>query len=433
MSAVETLPERLHLNMFRRASIQVLQDLYKALFRRVAERESNLFIFAEGGFHPGRVLDELDEQIRRWPDPVRRPPLFGVPVGVKDIFRTAGYAIHCGSLLPSSLFRGEEASLVSALKQAGAVVLGITASTEFAFAEPSATRNPQNTAHTPGGSSSGSAAGIAAGYFPLALGTQTMGSVVRPAAFCGVVGMKPSHGLLPGDGLIFFAPSVDQAGFFCASAADAALVLNTFVPAGNSLDSKSNWTLAVPQGPYLKEVDPEALAVFDAFCRRLVRRDGIVLKKLPLFDNWPDIARRHESLVAAELAEIHKDWLPDFNSLYRPRTRDFILKGRQEGKGAVTQGNASRLRLRATLGELMQSEAIDAFIVPSAVGEAPGSRDYTGNPIMNVPWTHAGLPVLCLPIGTGPRGLPLGVQVVGRYGEDHALPTLGRLLETLCA
>ena len=228
------LPPVLGFDLFRKADADTLLRIYRGLFLRIAASEGKLFIFAENGFRPQTVLDELEEALRRWPEVAGRPPLFGVPVGIKDVFRTSGHAIRCGSLLPSILFAGEEAPLVTRLREAGAIVMGITATTEFTHAEPAATRNPCNRRHTPGGSSSGSAAGVRAGYFALALGTQTMGSVIRPAAFCGVTGFKPSQGLLPGQGIINFSPSLDQAGFFCATSQDAATTLSLFcdAPAG---------------------------------------------------------------------------------------------------------------------------------------------------------------------------------------------------------
>ncbi|MBP3735199.1 MAG: hypothetical protein J6I57_09590 [Desulfovibrio sp.] len=171
----DDLPPRLTTDLFRTASGARLQEIYRTLFHRMAEREDELHVFTDGGFSPRRVLDVLDDLEHHWPDPRVRPPLFGVPVGVKDLYRTAGYAIHAGSLLPASCFRGPEADIVTALKKLGCVVMGITQSSEFAGAAPASTCNPLNPRHTPGGSSSGSAAGVAAGYFPLALGTQTKG------------------------------------------------------------------------------------------------------------------------------------------------------------------------------------------------------------------------------------------------------------------
>lgn len=423
------LPAVLGFDLFRRADADTLSRIYRELFLRVAACEKELFIFAEGGFRPRMVLDEMDAALQRWPDPASRPPLFGVPVGIKDVFRTNGYAIRCGSLLPSSLFAGDEAPLVTILRENGAIVMGITASTEFTHAEPAATRNPCNRRHTPGGSSSGSAAGVRAGYFPLALGTQTMGSVIRPAAFCGVVGCKPTQGLLSGEGIIHFSPSLDQAGFFCATAQDAATALSLFCPQP-ARTRKASALFIVPDDAYMNETEPAARRIFDQYCDRLARQPKIQIKTTPVFSDWPGVQNRHQQLAAAELAQIHRTWFAEFGPLYRPRTREFIEFGQTIDNDALEAGRASCAALRQYLDGLLHSMKGDAFLAPAAPGGAPKGFATTGNPVMNVPWTHAGLPVLCLPTGAGLNGLPLAVQAAGRFGRDAELMALAPALKS---
>lgn len=426
------LPPVLGFDLFRKADAETLLRLYRELFLRVAASEGELFIFAEGGFRPKVVLDDLEEALRRWPDVAGRPPLFGVPVGIKDVFRTSGYAIRCGSLLPSALFAGDEAPLVTRLREAGAIVMGITATTEFTHAEPGATRNPCNRRHTPGGSSSGSAAGVRAGYFALALGTQTMGSVVRPAAFCGVRGVKPSQGLLPGQGIINFSPSLDQPGFFCATTQDAATTLSLFCDT-QARGRKASTLFVVPEGAYMSEVEPGMRRAFDQYCDRLARLPGVRVMSMPVFDDWQGVYTRHQQLAAAELAQMHNAWFADFGPLYRPKTREFIELGQTLGEGVIEAGRASCADLRKKLDDLLAGMKADAFLAPAAPGEAPKGFASTGNPVMNVPWTHAGLPVLCLPMDTVRGGLPLGVQAAGRFGCDAELMALAPLLETAAA
>ncbi len=422
------LPAILSFDLFRQADASTLSDIYRELFSRVAACEKELFIFAEGGFRPGEILGEIDAVLRRWPDPAKRPPLFGVPVGIKDVFRTNGYPIRCGSLLPSSLFAGEEAPLVTLLREQGAIVMGITASTEFTHAEPAATRNPYNRRYTPGGSSSGSAAGVRAGYFPLALGTQTMGSVIRPAAFCGVVGCKPSQGILSGEGSIYFSSSLDQAGFFCSNHQDAATVLSLFCPRPVRR-RKGSALFIVPDDAYMTEADPAMRRAFDQYCGRLMRQPKIEIKTMPVFDDWSGVLSRHQQLAAAELAQMHRTWFAEFGPLYRPKTREFIEFGQTVSSSAVEAGQASCAALRQQLDSLLRSLKADAFLAPAAPGEAPKGHASTGNPVMNVPWTHAGLPVLSLPIGTGPNGMPLAVQAVGRFDRDAELMALAPILK----
>jgi Asp-tRNAAsn/Glu-tRNAGln amidotransferase A subunit and related amidases len=426
------LPPVLGFDLFRKADADTLLRLYRELFLRVAASEGELFIFAEGGFRPKVVLDDLDEALRRWPDAAGRPPLFGVPVGIKDVFRTSGYAIRCGSLLPSALFAGDEAPLVTRLREAGAIVMGITATTEFTHAEPAATRNPCNKRHTPGGSSSGSAAGVRAGYFALALGTQTMGSVVRPAAFCGVKGLKPSQGLLPGQGIINFSPSLDQPGFFCATTQDAATTLSLFCDT-QARGRKASTLFVVPEGAYMSEAEPAMRRAFDHYCDRLARLPGVRVMSMPVFDDWQGVYNCHQQLAAAELAQMHNAWFADFGPLYRPKTREFIELGQTLGEGVIEAGRASCAGLRKKLDDLLAGMKADAFLAPAAPGEAPKGFVSTGNPVMNVPWTHAGLPVLCLPMDTVRGGLPLGVQTAGRFGCDAELMALAPLLETAAA
>ena len=426
------LPPVLGFDLFRMADADTLLRIYKELFLRIAASEGELFIFAEGGFRPKVVLDDLEEALRRWPDAAGRPPLFGVPVGIKDVFRTSGYAIRCGSLLPSALFAGDEAPQVTRLREAGAIVMGITATTEFTHAEPAATRNPCNKRHTPGGSSSGSAAGVRAGYFALALGTQTMGSVVRPAAFCGVTGFKPSQGLLPGQGIINFSPSLDQAGFFCATTQDAATTLSLFCDAP-ARARKASALFIVPEGPYMNEAEPGMRRVFDQYCNRLSRLPGVRIKSMPVFDDWQGVCDRHQQLAAAELARMHRTWFADFGPLYRPQTRKLIEFGQTLDEGVIEAGRASCAALRKKLDELLVGMKADAFLAPAAPGEAPKGFASTGDPVMNVPWTHAGLPVLCLPMDIVRSGLPLGVQAAGRFGRDAELMALAPLLQTAAA
>ena len=426
------LPAQLDIALFRQADGETLLRIYKELFLRVTARDNELFIFAEYGFRPKLVLDELDEALHRWPDPACRPPLFGVPVGVKDVFRTSGYAVRCGSLLPAALFSGEEAPLVTRLREAGAIVMGMTASTEFTYAEPAATRNPCNRRYTPGGSSSGSAAGVRAGYFPLALGTQTMGSVVRPAAFCGVTGFKPSQGLLPGEGIINFSPSLDQPGFFCANPRDAALVLSVLCDAPPPA-CNANATFIVPDDSYMLEAEPAMRRAFDEYCTRLAGHPRVQVKNMPVFTDWPGVNERHQQLAAAELAQMHHTWFKRFAPLYRPKTRAFIEFGQTLGQSAIEKGRASCAALRQTLNNQLDSLKADAFLAPAATGHAPQGLASTGNPVMNVPWTHAGLPVLALPMTKTRNGLPLGVQIAGRYGSDAATLTLARVLAPACS
>ena len=401
------------------ASPDALQRLVHEHVRRARSVDSTLHILA-ARIDEQAALRRIEELFRQYPDPARRPPLFGVPVGVKDIFRVDGSSIRCGSLLPPVFFEGDEACCVRMLRDAGAIIFAQTATTEFAYFEPAATRNPHNPAHTPGGSSSGSAAGVAAGLFPVALGTQTVGSIVRPAAFCGVVGMKPSLGKIPTAGVVYFSPTVDHVGFFCRQIADIPPVMAAFDPHWTMGANPERRRLGVPVGKYLDQLPEETMAWFEGIVATLEAK-GFEVPRVPCLDNIEEIAARHRDLIAAEFALEQEAWFTDYAHLYRPATRNIILKGRTITETRLAETRESCAALRRELGAVMGGHGLDLWICPSTLGEAPAGLASTGSPVMNLPWTHAGLPVISLPCGRGGRGLPLGLQCIGRFGQDARL------------
>lgn len=424
--------------VFARAKGPELESLYEELFARIEHSEPALRCFATGSPDRQRIMGRVRELVREHPDPANRPPLFGAPVGVKDIFRVRDRAPGCGSLLPPDLFQGPQAACVSALEAAGAVVMGLTATAEFAYFEPAATRNPHDTGRTPGGSSSGSAAGVAAGYFPLALGTQTVGSIIRPAAFCGVVGFKPTRGRIPADGLVFFSRSVDQVGFFCREPAVCDTIMSAAFPEWEHKPEPKRLRLGLPVGPYLDQAEKLAVARLRERLAELAAKaagPGTVLEVLrtPCLEDVAEIAARHEDLISAEVGREHENagWFPRFGPLYRPRTARIIRDGLRVGRTRIEEARRSMDELRGRLHALMDDKGLDAFVCPGAPGEAPQGIGSTGSPAMSLPWTHAGMPAINLPAGTGPGGAPLGLQLVGRASEDERLISAARLLHGL--
>ncbi len=419
MSVTDFITQTPDTSSYRNASQEGLRDMVLRHVMLVLSLDPLLHILAE-------KIDRsaIDEQIAglfsRFPDPARRPTLFGVPVGVKDIFRIDGASIRCGSLLPPVFFEGNEARCVRMLRDAGAIILARTATTELAYFEPAATRNPHNPAHTPGGSSSGSAAGVAAGFFPLALGTQTVGSIVRPAAFCGVVGMKPSLGKIPTAGVVSFSPTVDHVGFFCRQVADIPPVMAAFDPHWTTGENPERPRLGVPVGKYLDQLSAETMAWFEGIVATL-EAEGFEVVRVPCLGDIEEIAARHGDLIAAEFALEQEAWFTDYAHLYRPATRDIIQKGRTIPEARLAETRESCAALRRELGAVMDGHSLDLWICPSTLGEAPVGLGGTGSPAMNLPWTHAGLPVISLPCGRGGRGLPLGLQCIGRFGQDARL------------
>ena len=355
-------------------------------------------------------------------DGVVRPPLFGVPVGVKDIFHVDGLATRAGSELPPGELAGPEATAVRRLRAAGATVAGKTHTTEFAYFAPAPTRNPHDLAHTPGGSSSGSAAAVASGMAPLALGTQTVGSVIRPAAFCGVVGFKPTRGRIPTDGVIPLSSSVDHVGTFTRDVAGAALAASVLLDGWDNRqtgDSTEPVTLGVPSGPYLDQTSEVGL---DAFERALdaLANDGCELVRVEAISDIDDVNERHDTLVAAEAVLAHGEWYDRYTDRYADATRELIEDGRSAPVSVLVRGRRGRDALRDSLASTADERGIDAWIAPAAPGPAPEGIDDTGDPVMNLPWTHAGLPTIGLPAGDV-DGLPVGVQVAAGFGADERL------------
>ncbi len=366
-----------------------------------------------------------------------------MPVGVKDIFHVEGLPTRAGSRLPPAELAGPEAAAVTTLRRAGALIAGKTVSTEFAYFAPGPTRNPRHLEHTPGGSSSGSAAAVAAGLCPLALGTQTIGSLLRPAAYCGVVAFKPSYDRVPRDGVVPLAPSFDHVGWFTAGAAGAelaaSLLCRHWQPPGTGLHARNpkrpvKPVLGVPEGPHLERVEAPALAHFRATCE-LLAQAGFTVLPVPAMADLDAIEARHRRAMAAETARVHAhaDWYPRYRDLYRPPTVELIETGLTVPDDDLERLLTGRQKLRGELTALMDRHGLDLWIAPAATGPAPRGLASTGNPAMSLPWTHAGLPAVAVPCGVDEAGLPLGIQLVARFWADEALLAWAREVEAVLA
>jgi len=406
-----------------RAFLEELQARFETV-----EPELLAFLPEEGRFK--RLHTEFGELEKRFPAVEGRPALFGLPFGVKDIFRVDGFETRAGSRLPAASLAGQQAVGVSQLKQAGGLVLGKTVTTEFAYFAPGPTRNPHHPGHTPGGSSSGSAAAVSAGLAPLALGTQTIGSINRPAAFCGVVGFKPSFGRISTNGVIPLSPSLDTIGFFTQEVEAARRIAPVLLEDWRPNAAGDRPVLGVPTGPYLEQASSEGRDHLERGVGHL-RREGFRVIEVPAMPDYFEIAERHNRVLAAEAAEVHREWFTEFEPLYHPKTAELIRRGRAVGPSELAAALEGRKKLRAELGRLMEQAGLDLWISPSAVGPAPESLESTGDPAMNLPWTHAGLPTLSLPTGRSPDGLPLGTQLIGKWQRDEQLLEHATILESI--
>ena len=387
---------------------------------RFAAREAEVLAFVPEPGRFDRLRREAAALEARWPAGATRPPLFGVLVGVKDIFRVDGFPTQAGSQLPPEALAGAEAQAVTRLKQAGALIVGKTVTTEFAYFGPGPTRNPRNVGHTPGGSSSGSAAAVAAGLAELTLGTQTIGSIVRPAAFCGVVGFKPSFDRISRAGVIPLAPSLDHVGPFAATVAEIQRACACLVPDWRADAAVDAPVIGVPAGPYLQRADPEMRLHFAQVIDGL-EAGGFEVRRVAAFDDFDALVSRHVSMVAACAARVHAIWYEQYGNRYHPRTQDLVQRGRAIGDAELETLRDGRLELRQQLSALMDEHGLDVWASPSAVGAAPAGLDSTGDPVMNLPWTYAGFPAINLPSGLAANGLPLGLQLSARFGQDEEL------------
>ncbi len=383
-------------------------------------KEPSLLAFLPENKRFERLHHEAEILLSTFPDLSKRPPLFGVPIGVKDIFHVICYPTHYGNTLPVRELQGPEAISVTKLKDAGALILGKTVTTEFAYFHPGPTKNPYNPVHTPGGSSSGSAAAVAAGLCPLALGSQTIGSIMRPASYCGVIGFKPSYERISREGVIPLSPSVDHIGFFVSTLAGARIAASILCNCWNDEYSQHIPVIGIPEGPYLSYTSEEGISFFRRKTQQL-QEYGFDIVSINVMSDFKEMVVQHNQIVAAEAAQVHKYWFSKYKDLYHNKTRELIERGQTISSQMLMKALEGRKRLRDELTDCMNDNNIDLWISPAAQGPAPRGLDFTGDPIMNLPWTYSGLPVISLPAGFNEEGLPMGLQITARWYHDEVL------------
>ena len=413
----------------------------EALVRSCLERISALegTIGAWTHLDADYALEQARQADRRRGAGTALGPLHGVPVGIKDIFDTRDMPTENGTPLSAGRAPGEDATVVALLREAGAVIMGKTVTTELAVYAPGKTRNPHNPAHTPGGSSSGSAAAVAAGMVPLAVGSQTNGSVIRPAAYCGVYGFKPSHGRISRHKVLAQSPPLDTVGVFARSVEDLALIADGVMayddrdPAMRPASRPQLSNIAIQEPPLPPVLAFVKSPVWDqaedgtrAAFAELTGLLGEACDEVDLPEVFDGAVGWHRSIMYADLAK-------SFAALYA-RGKDQlsdILRGMiEEGQGILAMDYNAAVDwthvLNAGLEEIF--ERYDAILTPATTGEAPAGLEATGSPIFCTLWTLCGLPAVSLPLLEGASGLPLGVQLVGRRGDDARLLRSARAL-----
>ena len=407
------------------------EALVSACLARIAERDTAVEAWAY--IDPSKALREAREADATRARGGHSRPLEGIPVGVKDIIDTAEYPTEYGSTVFKGNYPAADATIVGELKRAGAIILGKTVTTELAFFGPGKTRNPHNPAHTPGGSSSGSAAAVADFQVPLALGTQTAGSIIRPASFCGTIGFKPTFGYISRTGILPQSPPLDTVGGYARSIEDIVLLidaLKAYDPRDRDMPSgpKAPLTAALsatfnrpPRFAFIKSpawplADAETQSAFENYANGFGARAEVVEVPLPVeFDG----SLRLQKIV--QFSDIAKNYGPiaDKNpGKISQKLKDTIAEGRTFKPADIAAARAEREPLYEALRPVLVN--YDAIFTPAAPGSALKDLSATGSPMFNALWTYLGMPCISLPLLEA-RGLPLGVQLVSARGEDGAL------------
>lgn len=381
---------------------------------------------AENALNQAKVAD------KRHYDGDVQGPLNGVPVGIKDIFDTEDFPTEYGSPIHEGRRTFKDASSVAQLRQAGAIVVGKTVTTEFAVYSPGKTTNPHDVTRTPGGSSSGSAAAVASYMVPLSLGSQTNGSTIRPASFCGVVGYKPSFGSISRQGVLRQSPPLDQIGVFARSVEDAAIMAETMT-SFDAADSYmrptarphlSNIAMSTPPMPpkvgFLKtpawgQADAETQSAFAELADFL----GDRCTEVEIAEAYDEVSELHRVIMEADLA---KNFAYDFDRApekFSAKLIEMIERGQKVRAVEYNIAIERQQELERGLDQLVSE--YDAILTPSAPGEAPVGLDATGSPAFCTLWTYTGMPAITLPLMQGEAGMPIGVQLVGKKGDDARL------------
>jgi Asp-tRNA(Asn)/Glu-tRNA(Gln) amidotransferase A subunit family amidase len=415
------------------------EELVQACLERIRQAEPAVqawqFLDEEHALAQARAADER----RRSGEPVGA--LSGIPVGIKDIIDTGDMPTENGTVLHKGRMPRADAAVVASLRAAGAVIMGKTVTTECAYFTPGKTRNPRNPEHTPGGSSSGSAASVGAHMVPLALGSQTAGSVIRPGAFCGVYAFKPTHGLIPRTGALQLSRTLDHIGLFARSIDDLALLAEQLTghDAGDpdthprariafqgiaTEEPPIPPTLAFIKTPHWERVDPDAKEAYG----ELIEALGDRVEEVELFPSAAQAWDWQRTIMEAEMAaNLEPLWLAGKDQLSE-RLRGLIERGLETRAVDHQRAVRNAARVVESFDELFM-ERYDAILTPPALGTAPKGLGATGDPVFCVLWTLLGMPAVTLPLMKGANGLPLGVQLVGRRNFDARLLRTARWLE----
>jgi Asp-tRNA(Asn)/Glu-tRNA(Gln) amidotransferase A subunit family amidase len=417
------------------------EQLVKACLERISEKET--VVQAWAFLDPEHALEQAHAADRALMQGRSAGSLHGIPVGIKDIIDTVDMPTENGTVLHQGRRPAEDAAVVKLLRSAGAVIMGKTVTTELATYHPGKTRNPHHPGHTPGGSSSGSAAAVACGMVPLAVGTQTNGSVIRPASYCGVVGFKPTYGTISRYGVLMQSRRLDQIGVFAKTIEETALIAEALM----RFDHRDSGMKPFAP-PFLldrvKEEPPAACRI--AFVKspvwdqhddsvrpvwtKLLERLAPWVEEANLSARFDEAVRIHQTIVEADIARSFAGEYERGSALLSKNLRDMIERGRDVKANDYDRAVGKIPFLNAALEDLLAG--YDAILTPATKGEAPRGLESTGSPVFCTIWTLCGVPAITLPLMEGPGRLPVGVQLVGRRtGDGELLRTAGWLTEKL--
>lgn len=414
-------------------------ELLESILRRIDDLEPRLEAWVT--IDRDRAMATAERHSKEAAEGRLRGPLHGIPVGIKDIYYTAGMKTAAGSKILADFVPNHDATTVARLKEAGAIILGKTETTEFAFTDPAPTRNPWNTEHTPGGSSSGSAVAVSPGMCPTALGSQTGGSTIRPAAYCGVVGLKPTYGRVSRYGILPLSWSLGHVGIFTRTVGDAALLLE--VLAGHDPRDATSSTLPVPSYRMaMDSLSPPRLVLLREFFHdnaheqvkknteevaELLGGAGAEVEETRLPESFKAVHAAHRIIMMTEAAAFHEEAFQIRMGDYRPNLWGLVATGLLVP--ASTYLKAQRIRglfIRETAAAM---EGFDCLMTPAATVPAPKGLESTGDPAFNSPWSLCGLPSITVPSGLTGDGLPLGIQLVGRPFDEGRVLRVARWCE----
>jgi len=362
-------------------------------------------------------IRELDPSIHAWvqvqPErPTADGPLSEIPFGAKDIIETQNMATEYGSPLYKGRLGTKDAAIIRDMRSRGAILLGKTVTTAFAYRSPGPTRNPRNLDHTPGGSSSGSAAAVAAGMVPFTIGEQTRGSMIRPASYCGITGFKPTHDLLPMEGVLPFAKSEDTLGLYTHTAAD---MIALWKALGHPEGSEEQFSFGAPEP--IPECEPK---MADAFRQSLslLRGAGVVIKTIDISGMLKKLEAANDLITTYEGARFHEARLKEFGDRLDQPVATVVREGLKIPIQRYDEATKFVSDSRVRMAEIFKSTPV--ILTPAATGPAPVGISTTGDPAMNAPWTALGTPAISIPMPVGSE-LPLGLQMTADLGQDSRL------------